>query len=230
MSKPYDAIQGKDEPGVSELSRAYKTEPTVENYLLLRRKFPDETIEISTSWGLEWCLNNEARIIGLGINFDDVVGALDADATCISRLSLKLMELILDRDQKTRAGQTQVVGRGEAISDSLLHYLISMMLDAYSSNNQLDISRDLIVLIKHQFRVHASVEETQMNVKVQMHSAAWIAAQLKIEGQSGSMRQVAKILHVQPSTVLRWFSDRSFEEEVEKAIRAIQSDDYPDSS
>ena len=46
----------------SELSKAFKRDPTIENYVRLRRQFPNEKIEIAISGALEWLWGNEETL------------------------------------------------------------------------------------------------------------------------------------------------------------------------
>ena len=73
--------------GFSELSKAFKDNPTLEHYLELRRQNPGKLIEVATNWSLEWVFANEERLRDLDIEPEDVVGSLDADEASASRVS-----------------------------------------------------------------------------------------------------------------------------------------------
>ncbi len=192
----------------------------------LRRANPGKLIEVSTSWGLDWVMSNDERLQALGIDTKDVVGCLDADEASASRLSLRLIELIVERHARENAGETHLIGRGEAISDSLINYLIAMMLDALDWNDNMTISRDLIVLIKHQLGAEVSSEAKAQEVKHRRSIAIWGAAELRLQGEASSLRKVASMMRVSPSTVLRWFAETSLDEEVEKIRSFLQGDEF----
>jgi hypothetical protein len=190
----------------SELSRSYKSNPTIENYVALRRKHPKETIEVAVTGGLDWLFGNERILEQFGISADLVAGTLDADPRAISELSLQLLELIIERKRAERAGRTHVVSRKLAISDQLVNLLINMMLDALDWNHHLFIPRDLIVLIRHQtgggdreWDKNKTLEECRWNV---LQAAFKLAGQ----GRAPSIRAIAKDVGVNASTVMRWYS------------------------
>jgi hypothetical protein len=210
----------------SELSKAFKAAPTLEHYLELRRQNPGKLIEVSTSWSLDWVMSNDERLQELGIPTRDVVRSLDADEAAASRLSLRLIELLVERRARESSGETHLVGRGEAVSDSLINYLIAMMLDALDWNDNMTIPRDLIVLIKHQLGADVSAEAKGQEVKHRRETAQWGAARLRAQGEAGSLRQIASMMRVSPSTVLRWFAETSFEEEVESVRKVLESDEF----
>ncbi|HBT34578.1 MAG TPA: hypothetical protein DEB52_00515 [Hyphomonas sp.] len=201
--------------GFSELSKAFKDNPTLEHYLELRRQNPGKLIEVATNWSLEWVFANEERLRDLDIEPEDVVGSLDADEASASRVSLRLIELLVERRAREALGETHLVGRGEAVSDSFLNYLIAMMLDALDWNDQMIIPRDLIVLIKHQLRAEVSVEARDMQARHNRHTAVSLGAQLMKQGTPVSLGIVAKMMNVERSTVMRWFKDGDFVKEVE---------------
>lgn len=215
--------QHNRETGVwSELSLAFKDDPTLEQYLELRRANPGKLIEIATSWSLDWVFPNEKRLKAFGISVEDVVGSLDADEACASRLSLRLIELIVERRAREKSGETHLIGRGEVISDSLLNYLIAMMLDALDWNDSMIIPRDLIVLVKHQLGADTSAETRTMDVWQSRKNAIHIGAQLKKMGYPVTLGTVAETMKVERSTVMRWFKDGDFQLEVDDWFNAME--------
>lgn len=221
LSRQHSGVTGD----FNKLSKAYKSDPTIENYVRLRRANPEVLIEIATSWSIDWLFANEDILKRFGINPQTMAGALDADPACISEISLQLMERLIEREAMVSAGETQVQSRGRAIGDSLVNYLIAMMLDSLDWNDEMHIPRDLMVLIKHQIRADVSAESKAMEVHTNRFNAGWIAAQLRYMGQPGSIRQVAKIMNLNPSSVARWFTeDEPFEAELERQLAVLHSD------
>lgn len=208
----------------SDLTKQYQDNTSLESYIELRRANPDKLIEVSTSWSLDWLLANESTVRANGIDPDLVAGALDADAGYISELSLCIMERLVEREALVRAGKTQVQSRGEGINDSLVNYLISMMLDALDRYDELYIPRDLIVLIKHMLGADRSFEAKAMEAHSRRTSAIWTAAQMEEDGQPCSMRTISTLFEVSPSTVSRWFPNGEFEEEVARVRGILRSD------
>lgn len=221
LSPQHNGVTGS----FSDLSKAFKDNPTLEHYLELRRGNPGKLIEVSPSSYLSWVLANEERLEALGISTNDVVGCLDADEASASRLSLRLIELLVERRGREGSGETHLVGRGEAISDSLVNYLIAMMLDALDSNDNTIIARDLIVLIKHRLGAGVSVEDRTMEVRRNRRNALYVGAYLKKCGKPVSLGSVAQVLKVERSTVLRWFKGSNFQNEVDGWFRTIEAFD-----
>jgi len=206
----YDSeIDGVFDPGPDrELSRLFKDNPTIENYLKLRAKNPDNEIEVAVTGGLDWLLANDQLLLDNGIQPRWVAGALDSDHDSISRISLALLQKLADRKQMIGEGKTHLASRGEAISDSFVNYLIAIMLDGMSWNDCLEIPRDLIILIRFQL---LGTEEPAMKKRQQMHdfrsNVVSIAASFIERGEKISMRNIAKILKVNVSTISRLFSE-----------------------
>lgn len=194
--------------GWNNLTRAYKDSPTIENYVALRRRHPDEKIEVAVSAGLEWLFDAQAKLRQFGIEPDLVASALDADRAAISELSLQLLELIIERQKATKAGGTHLVSRDLAISDDLVNFLINLMLDALDWNNRLIIPRDLIVLIRHQTGGGQDAEfERQETLERQKTQVSVAMIELLLGGQPLTIRAISKKMGVNPSTVMRWYPD-----------------------
>ena len=222
LSEQHNTVAGD----FSDLSKAYKADPTIEHYVRLRRENPDKLIEVQTGYQMDWLLSNAEVLESFGIEPQDMAGALDANLTKVSRVSLRLLECLIERRAMLAEGRTHLQSRGEVIGDSLVNYIISMMLDAMDWTDRLELPRDLIVLIKHQLGADVSAEAKAQEVRELRQTAIWGAAKLRIQGKPGSIRQVAGFMGVSPSTVARWFSDSSFDEEVEKIKSVLESDDF----
>ncbi|MEM5516326.1 hypothetical protein WNY37_05145 [Henriciella sp. AS95] len=213
----------------NELSIHYKADYSIERYVQMRRANKGKLIEVGTSWSMDWLLANIDTLEQFDIDPQIMAGALDADPACISEVSLRLLERLIERRSLESRGQTHVQSRKLAIGDSLINYLASMMLDALDYNDELYIPRDLIVLIKHQMGADTSAEARAAEVHNNRFSAIWLAAKLRCQGKVGSIRQVAKIFETSPSTVARWFDNhQQFEREVQEALVAINSDWFKD--
>jgi hypothetical protein len=191
--------------GFNLVTRAYKANPTIENYVALRRQHPDEAIQVAVTGGLDWLFGKQKIFTQFGIDPHLVAGVLDADPNDISELSLRLLELIIERKKFEKAGKTHVVSRGLAISDNTVNYLINVMLGALDWNDDLFIPRDLIVLILHQVGGASSDwerSEELKELKTKVFISMW---RLVGAGKTPSIRAVAKDLGVSQTTVMRWF-------------------------
>lgn len=210
-----------EQQGFSELSKAFKRNPTIENYVKLRRENPEEIIEIAISSGLEWLFSNEKLLEDNGIPPMLVAGILDADHAYISKLSLLILNKIIEKKDLLAKGETHLVGRGNAISESLIDHLICMILDSLEWTDDLRLNRDLIVLIRERLGGVSSKWEKEQDLHEKQEAAKWIAYQMISKGETPSIRSIAKIMNVNPTTVMRWFPDSEFLEQVAELSKSL---------
>lgn len=207
-----------------QLSREYKNVPSTENYLRLRKAFPEKQIEFATSGGLDWLFANEALVRDQLIDPQLIAKTLDADHDAISRVSLLLLEKLADRERLRHAGKTHVASRGEGISDAFVNYLIAMMLDALSWNNDLEAPRDLLMLVRHQLLgSDKPLLDKKLDVRQTRQVAVSVAAQFLERGEPISMRKIAKALNRNVSTISRMFTDDSLEKEARDFLESVRS-------
>jgi hypothetical protein len=197
------------EAGYNKASKEFKESPTIETYVRLRRERPNVEIEVATTGGLEFVLFHEEQLRDYGIDPDLVSGVLDAAPEAQTELALRLMESIIQRNEKEDTGATHLISRREAISEALVNYLIGVALDGLSWNDDLLISRELIVLIKHQLGVSTSRYIEEQKIINRKFEARWMAGLLIRKGKLPSYRNIARSLGLQASTVKRWFSDQN---------------------
>ena len=205
------------------LSKSFKADPTIEHYLRLRESFPGVPIEIATSDGIEFVFKFEKEIKELGFDPRQICGILDADLDYQSFVSLKLLEKLTARRAAVSRGQTHVVSAHGEIGDALVNYIIGACLDALSWNDNLEISRDLIVLIKHQLKLEDNVISREVEKRDNAFNAHWIGGQLISMGKEPSFRLVGKIMGVSASTVMRWFPDGDFRQQAERSSRLFEN-------
>lgn len=202
--------------GFNDLSKAFKAEPSIENYVKLRRSNPTGEIEIAILGGIDPMFYMEDKLRRYGIDVQLVLGAMDADPDAISELSLQLMEKIIEARQLAQAGQTHLVRRGLAVPEKLIDWIINCSLDGLSWNDELYIPRELIVLIRE--RLGGSNPEYRKGAHAHnlKHNAAMIGGQLKAQGMKPTLHRLATILGVAPSTVKRWFKPGELQREIDR--------------
>jgi hypothetical protein len=213
-----------EEGGFNAPSRTYKNDPSIENYVKLRRENPDGEIEVAVIGGADQLFYMENELRKFGIDPALVAGAMDADNAAIGELSLQLMEKLIETRQLERAGETHLVRRGIAIPDKLVDWIIACSLDAMSWSDNLEMSRDLIVLIRERLSGSCPHYEEASRAHHQKMNAAMIGGQLKAQGMKPTLKILGNILGVAPSTVKRWFEKGELEREIERWSRFFDED------
>jgi hypothetical protein len=190
----------------ASITREFKANPTIENYVRLRRENPDIQIEPAIYGGIDHAYRLEDDLKRFGIDIGLYVHTLDANEAAISELSLQLLENMILAQSLERQGETHLASRGRIIPDHLINWLTCSMLDALSWTGSLYIPRDLIVLARSRLIPGQSDIEKTVDTRERKSHAAIVAGQMLVKKMKPSFRGVAKLLRVQPSTVKRWFA------------------------
>lgn len=204
-----------EEGGHNAATQAYKGDPTIENYVRLRRGDPAAEIEVRAIGSFDSMFYMRDEFERYGLDPELLGGLLDANQAAISEASLRIMEEMISARRLHETGETQLISRGKAIPDKLVDWIICCALDALSWNDDLDIPRDLIVLIRERLAGSDPYYEQLGRVREQRQQAAVIAGQLKAQGVTPTFKMLGKILGVSASTVVRWFEPGEFEQESE---------------
>jgi hypothetical protein len=210
---------GCDEDGFNEFSKAYKEDPSIENYVKLRRENPEAEIEVGVIGGMEQLVYMQHILARYGIDPQLVAGMMDADPGAMSEISLQLMEKLIEARKLKKSGETHSVRRGLAIPDKLVDWIITCSLDSLSWNDNLYIPRDLIVLVRERLGGPNPEYERASKAHESKGSAALIGGQLKAQGITPTFKMIGDILGVAPSTVMRWFEQGEFDIATERWSR-----------
>lgn len=200
----------KGDDGFAPLTRSYKQDPTIENYLRLRRQHPDAEIEVAIIGGVEQLFFLENELRRYGIDPKIVADVMDDNRHAIAEMSLQLMEHLVVRSRKIESGETHLGRRGAAIPDKLVDWLIACALDSLSYNDDLQIPRDLIVLIRERLTGSSPEYERASHANEMRSNAIILGGQLLAAGIRPSYRTIGSMLKVAPSTVKRWFPKGDF--------------------
>lgn len=198
--------------GFNEITKNYKANPSLENYVKLRRGSPEAEIEVRVVGSFESMFYMRDELERYGIDPDLLGKILDADVDEISEIALRIMEKIIERREIAEGGQTHLIRRGLAIPDKLIDWLICCSLDALSWNDELTIPRDLIVLIRERLGGSNLHYEREGAILQSKSDAKWIAGQLMARGTVPTFKMIGDALGVAPSTVKRWFGPGEFEQ------------------
>jgi hypothetical protein len=210
--RPY----GSDDDGFNRFSKAYKENPSIEQYVKLRRENPDAEIEIGVMGGIDPLFAMEPELKKHGFDPHLVARVMGAAPDAQKELSLQLMERIIEARGRSRRGETAIVRRGLAVPDKLIDWLIEVVLDAMSWNDSLEIPRELIVLIRERLGGSNSVYRQRARTRAERNSAITTAARLIAMGEKPSLRLIGKLLGVEASTIQRWFPNGDFLKRAER--------------
>lgn len=211
MEDEYRQWGTKEDGGFNEPTLNYKQNPTMETYLALRRADPDAEIEISASGGLDILFRLEPELQKHGFDPDDIAAILDADPEAISKVALQCMEKLIAAKELTAKGETHLVGRGMAVPLALIDWIIIVALDGMSWTGQLELPRDLIVLIQNRLGGIQGKYYRNNQLSERKYHALFIAGQMLARGEKTGIRQLARMLGVEASSVSRWFEEGEFE-------------------
>ena len=189
-----------------DLTQAYKQDPSIENYLRIRRAHPDVEFDVGIFGRASEWFYIQPELERFGISWELLLSVLEAKPDAISEMALLLLEKASERKRKAKGGGTHLVRRGNAIPDKLVDWIIACSLDALSANDELLIPRDLIVLIRERLCGSHPEYVRTLKARVMRFKAELIMQELRAKGIRPSFRNVGRSLGVQASTVKRWFT------------------------
>lgn len=216
MEDEYRQWGAKEDGGFNKQTLAYKKNPTMETYLALRRAHPDAEIEISASRGLDTLFRIEPELQKHGFDSSDIAAILDADHEAISKVALQCMEKLIAAKELAAKGETHLIGRGMAVPLALVDWIIMVALDGMSWTEQLEIPRDLIVLIQNRLGGVQGKYYRNSELRERKQNALFIAGQMLARGEKTGIRQLARLLGLEASSVSRWFTEGEFERESQR--------------
>jgi hypothetical protein len=223
-------ILGSDERLMSfkALVAAYQGVPSLENYLRLRREFPNVEIDVALYGGIDALCALEPHLKKHEIDPQLVAGVLDASEPKIDELSLLLMERLVARGKLPKNVPGHIEKRRQAISDPLVDYLIVIMLDAmeWNKTHPIVIPSSLIVLIRDRLCGTSPDLLKECHLKEAQEHAAFLAAQRLKQDEKLSIGKLAAVVGISESKVERWLRDESFREEFDSCRKMVASEDF----
>jgi hypothetical protein len=200
-------------PELNRLQERFDENPSIENYVALRRLGGWDT-EIYRFAGVDplRTLGDELQRAGLARAL--VCGALGGDYRDIDELCLQLMERLIDRKRLEANGETHLQGRGNGISDALIGHLIVAMMEVLQQDS-MEPRPSLVLLVREQLGGANTEIYKSHNKWVGRNRALFLGMQMRRRGEQPTIRKIAELMSVQPSTVSRWFPKGDFPERVE---------------
>ncbi len=210
-----------------QLIGAYRHKPSIENYLLIRRAFPEVEIQIGRFSGIEPLFALEKDFEKQGVNPDLVAAALDADEPPVDALSLCLIERLVARGKLPKDGPGHIEKRRNAIRDATVNFLITTMLEGLDWHEEaFRVPASLIVLIREQLcGSNPDLYEAYLS-REKRNNAAFVAAQLLQPGEKVSVRRLMQLTGTSRMTAARWLGDPSFRKMLESHRALMQSEEF----
>jgi len=201
----------------SQVVVAYRRSPTIENYVRVRRLFPEVEIQVARFSGLDSLFVLESDFKKQGVDPDLVAAALeDADEPATDALCLHLLECLIARSKLPKTGPGHIAKRRSAISDATVNYLISTMLESFDWHEEtFRIPASLVVLIRHQLCGLKPDLHEEYLLREKRHNVALLAAQQLKAGERLSINKLVAITGIPRSTAARWLADQEFQQWLE---------------
>jgi hypothetical protein len=198
------------------LVAAYRREPAIKNYVRVRREFPEVEVQVAQFGGIESLFALEDKFRKVGIDPDLIAAALDADEPSIDALCLHLLELLMARDKLPKDGPKHIEKRRNAISDTMVNYLISEMLESLDWHDEtFRIPASLVVLIRHQLCTGIPDLHQEYLSRERRHNAALSFGQTLRPDERPSINKLATRVGIPRSTAARWLADKEFQRWIE---------------
>jgi hypothetical protein len=190
------------------LNIVYEQNPSLAAYVRLRRCYPNHRIGFCEGFSLEgqeWVFGRE-EFDRFDIPAETAYAAVTGECAAISEICLRVMELLIERDDLKKNGKTHAVSRGEVISDVFVNTLISYMLAGSALSGYFHVNADLMMLISHQLTDGAKRLKRKRTKVLGRDEIIDVACELRCKGIEPSYRAIAKVMGVAPTTVMRTLS------------------------
>jgi hypothetical protein len=214
----------EEEPQFSKWMRLldrFDGDQTIENYIAFRRSAPRGDTEIDRFSDVDHRVVEE-ELSQARLDPSLVSGALDGDDRDIDELCLQTLERLIERKTLEASGRTHLQARGKCISDALVDYLIVAMVESLQRNS-LGPNSSLVVLIRERLGGANSEIYKRHKKRLELNRAVFLGMQLKRRRIKPTIRKVAEIMGVEPSTVSRWFPNGDFLERIADFERSFMN-------
>ena len=187
-------------------------DPSIRNYLDIRACYPEKEPPQAVFMGIDPLYAMRDDLEKWGIDLVLVASVMDADRQAVDMLSIKLLSLIDDRQRLTNEGNTTLQSRGISVPNSLVDYLIVIMFEAMEQYDEPHAVGALNFLVRQ--RLGGARMAMHQSFKKNDRKSAVVAlmASAKRLGWNTSLREMAKICKVQPSSISRLFKPGELEE------------------
>lgn len=206
---------------LEKLIQDYQQRPTLSEYIKLRRTAGFTVIDSNRFFDFDVMLRLDGELRKHKIDPRVVAKVLDGNDLMIDELCLQVMESIEARRMLELEGRKHVQARKEAIPDSLVDFLIVFAMEA-CEQHALAVPPSLVILLRERLGGSNPARYEDFVVSQKRHGAIQLAINDLETGGKVSIRRVAKLLGVQPSTVKRWFPNSSLENAAKDFMEQVE--------
>jgi hypothetical protein len=200
----------------------YRRDPTIENYLFIRRKFPDVEISVDQFEGTEELFSLDRTFKTQGIDTNLISAAMDGDEPSVDRLCLHLLELLATKRSLPKTGPQHIARRRMAVSEASVNYLVSMMLEVYSTPREpFRIPGSLVVLARQQLISVRTDLHAEYRSRVRLEKVALQAGKNLKPGETLSIDKLHALTGVPRSTAARYLANGEFKLMVEHVRQSV---------
>lgn len=204
---------------------AFYDDFSVKAYFLLREKYPTYHIPMKRVADFDLIFRWETEFEHFGVDSRDIAGTLDGNPECIDRVCVCLLKAMETGHLLEAQGESHLASRSLSPKDSaVLAYAIACfetfdLHDCYQPISSLNFLLQQLVL---RGTPQIVTEGRSINRKFDVLSVA--STCLERDGDVPSMRTVAGLMGVTPSTISRMFKDHDdYQKEVINVHGTMQS-------
>lgn len=203
---------------------------TIDGYTNLRKKFPDKNPALQLFVGegdtfmfsgIEVAFQYENEFKNFGITVEYYLGTLDGVESEIDNLCMEILMAISER-RKAVNQKAYVVADGIVIGDAFIDFLIGVIIESISSY-ELAVPNSYQVLLK----VRLGLYDGKIKKEIALQGKKNYIAHFIALNPNFSMREVAKIMNVNVSTISRWHQEPHFQWFIEMVKSNERGDLFP---
>lgn len=223
MTSPNARFDGFEKQFKADCESFYE-DFSISSYLKLREKYPEQHIPIYRFGGFDSIFPLHDELSKFGIDGKLIAGVMDADPDCIDLLCLKLLGL-LEKERAAKAdGATQLQSRRLAPSRSSYCILVCLCFEAMDRYDDSQAASSLGFLVQQLLLPGLTDFQKEMRKRQLRQNAIDAGAHLLAIGRRPTMRKVATMLDVAPSTISRLFAgEAAFLVESERFKSAVEA-------
>jgi hypothetical protein len=207
---PNAPAENESERSLQELYYALERSFSIDDYLQLRRRFPDEDTALwmflatdgsCEDYGFDYAFQLQAEMEKWGIPIKTYLGVLDGDFELIDKHCLCILEALAKREKLN----SHAVGAGLAVGDALVNFLCAGVLEAIAYYS-LPMPDSYQILLKYRLKLF----DNEIRDERLMKHRRVIIAKLIAETPGASIRSIARMTGLNASTISRWMADEDF--------------------